>query len=310
MRYWGWTCNRGGGTFSAMTSLQGKVVFITGGARGIGAEVARRLRNKGAKLVLTDLDKAELAALAAELGGDERALTVVADVRDLHAMQAAAAEAVERFGGIDVVVANAGIASYGSVLQVDPEAFKRVLDVDVLGVFHTVRATLPAVIDRRGYVLIVSSLAAYAAAPGLAPYNASKAAIEMLANAWRLEVAHHGVSVGSAHMSWIDTPMVRDTKADLPSFGELLAALPWPLNKTTTVDKCAEAFVKGIEGREDRVYCPDWVGLFRWLKPVLSTWVGELPIRKRAAELVPQMDAEVAALGRSTSAYNEDLEKS
>ncbi|MGO9928663.1 MAG: SDR family oxidoreductase [Mycobacterium sp.] len=291
-----------------MTSLQGKVVFITGGARGIGAELARRLRNKGAKLVLIDLDKGELAALAAELGED-RVVTVVADVRDLPAMQAAAAQGVERFGGIDVVVANAGIASYGSVLRVDPEAFKRVLDVNVLGVFHTVRATLPAVIERRGYVLIVSSLAAYAAAPGLAPYNASKGGIEMLANALRLEVAHHGVGVGSAHMSWINTALVRDTKADLPSFGEMLAKLPWPLNKTTTVDKCAEAFVKGIEGRATRVYCPSWVSLFRWAKPVLSTPLGELPVLRHTAELLPRMDAEAAALGRSTSAYNQALEK-
>jgi NAD(P)-dependent dehydrogenase (short-subunit alcohol dehydrogenase family) len=289
-----------------MMSLQGKVVFITGGARGIGAEVARRLRNKGARLVLTDLDKAELAALAAELGED-RVFTAVADVRDLAAMQAAAAEGVERFGGIDVVVANAGIISYGSLLQVDPEAFKRLLDVNVLGVFHTVRATLPAVIDRRGYVLIVSSLAAYTAAPGLAPYNASKAGIEILANALRLEVGHLGVTVGSAHMSWIDTALVRDSKADMSAFGELLASFPWPLNKTTTVDRCADAFVKGIEGRRDRIYCPRWVGLFRWLKPVLSTPVGELPIRKATAELLPRLDAEAAALGRSMSASNVEL---
>ena len=292
-----------------MTSLHDKVVFITGGAQGIGAELARRLHDKGAKLVLTDLDGAALTALAAQLGGEHRVLTMVADVRDLPAMKAAADEAVERFGGIDVVVANAGIASYGSVLQVDPEAFKRVLDVDVLGVFHTVRATLPAVIDRRGYVLIVSSLAAFAAAPGLAAYTASKAGVENFANALRLEVAHRGVSVGSAHMSWIDTALVRDTKTDLPSFGELLATLPWPLNKTTTVDECTAAFVKGIEGRKRRVYCPDWVGLFRWLKPVLSTAIGELPLRKTTAELLPQMDAEVAALGRSTSAYNQALGK-
>jgi hypothetical protein len=283
--------------------MQGKVVFITGGARGIGAEVARRLRNRGAKLVLTDLDQAELNTLAAELG-EEQVLTAVADVRDLPAMQAAADQAVERFGGIDVVVANAGIISYGSLLHVDPDAVKRLLDVNVLGVFHTVRATLPAVIDRRGYVLIVSSLAAYAASPGLAPYNASKAGVEILANALRLEVGHLGVGVGSAHMSWIDTALVRDSKADMPSFGELLARLPWPLNKTTTVDACADAFVKGIEARAHRVYCPRWVGLFRWLKPVLSTPVGELPIRKTTAELLPRMDAEAAALGRSMSAFN------
>ncbi|OBA71285.1 short-chain dehydrogenase [Mycobacterium sp. 1554424.7] len=289
-----------------MMSLHGKVVFITGGARGIGAEVARRLRNKGARLVLTDLDKAELAAVAAELG-EERVLTAVADVRDLPAMQAAADKAVERFGGIDVVVANAGIISYGSLLQVDPEAFKRLLDVNVLGVFHTVRATLPAVIDRRGYVLIVSSLAAYAAAPGLAPYNASKAGVEILANALRLEVGHRAVGVGSAHMSWIDTALIRDTKADMSAFREMLARFPWPLNKTTTVGECADAFVKGIEARADRIYCPRWVGLFRWIKPVLSTPVGELPIRKLTAELLPRIDAEVAALGRSTSASNVEL---
>jgi NAD(P)-dependent dehydrogenase (short-subunit alcohol dehydrogenase family) len=289
-----------------MMSVHGKVVFITGGARGIGAEVARRLRNKGARLVLTDLDEAELARIAAELGEDS-VLTAVADVRNLPAMQAAAAKGVERFGGIDVVVANAGIISCGSLLQVDPEAFKRLLDVNVLGVFHTVRATLPAVIDRRGYVLIVSSLAAYTAAPGLAPYNASKAGIEILANALRLEIGRLGVSVGSAHMSWIDTALVRDTKADNVAFGELLARFPWPLNKTTTVDRCADAFVKGIEGRRDRIYCPRWVGLFRWLKPVLSTPVGELPIRKATAELLPRLDAEAAALGRSKSASNVEL---
>lgn len=291
-----------------MTSLQDKVVLITGGARGIGAQVARRLGNRGAKLVLTDLNDAELTALAAEIG-DDRVLTAVADVRDLPAMQAVAARAVERFGGIDVVVANAGIASYGSVQQVDPEAFKRVMDINVLGVFNTVRAALPAVIERRGYVLIVSSLAAYAACPGLAPYNASKAAVEIFANALRLEVAHRGVSVGSSHMSWIDTALVRDTEADLPAFGKLLSSFPWPLNKTTTVDRCADAFVKGIEARRNRIYCPRWVALFRWVKPVLSTPAGELPLHKPTAELLPQLDAQVVALGRSTSAYNQGLSK-
>jgi NAD(P)-dependent dehydrogenase (short-subunit alcohol dehydrogenase family) len=292
-----------------MTSLLDKVVFITGGARGIGAEVAKRLRSKGAKLVLTDLDKDALETFAIQLGGVEHVLPIAADVRDLPAMQAAAEQAVERFGGIDVVVANAGIASYGSVLHVDPEAVKRVLDVNLLGVFHTVRATLPALIERRGYVLIVSSLAAFAAAPGMAPYDMSKAGNEHLANALRPEVAHLGVGVGVAHMSWIDTALVRDTKADLPSFSSQLAAMPWPLSKTTSVDKCAAAFVKGIEGRKKRVYCPPWVALFRWLKPVLSTRIGEFPVGRTASALMSQMDAEVVALGRSTSAYTEEIHK-
>jgi NAD(P)-dependent dehydrogenase (short-subunit alcohol dehydrogenase family) len=291
-----------------MTSVNSQIVFITGGAHGIGAEVARRLHAKGAKLVLTDLDEAALAARSAELG-DDRVLTAVADVRDLAAMQAAADRAVKKFGGIDVVVANAGIASYGSVLQVDPEAVKRVLDVNLLGVFHTVRAALPSVIDRRGYVLIVSSLAAFTAAPGMAPYDMSKAGNEHLAHALRLEVEHLGVAVGSAHMSWIDTAMVRDSKSDLPTFREQQAKFPWPLNKTTSVDKCAAAFVDGIEGRKKRVYCPKWVGVFRWVKPVLSTQLGERPVLRGVGDQLAQMDAEVAALGRSTSAHTQELEK-
>lgn len=291
-----------------MGSTSGKVVFITGGAAGVGAEVARRLHAKGARLVLTDVDAGALAQQAAALGGD-RVLTVAADVRDLAAMQAAADQAVQRFGGIDVVMANAGIASYGSVLQVDPEAVKRLLDINVLGVFHTVRAALPSLIDRRGYVLITSSLAAFAAAPGLAPYNASKAAVEQFANALRLELGHRGVDVGSAHMSWIDTAMVRDSKTDLSTFAEMLSKLPYPLSTTTSVEKCGAAFVKGIEGRKARVYCPGWVAAMRWLRPVMSTRLGEAPVRRFVPDLLPRMDAEVAALGRSTSVHSEKVDK-
>ena len=291
-----------------MGSMNGKVVFITGGAAGVGAEVARRLRDRGAKLVLTDLDEGNLKEVSTQLGADW-VLPVVADVRELGAMQSAVDQAVERFGGIDVVVANAGIASYGSVLQVDPEAFKRVLDVNVLGVFHTVRAALPSVIERRGYVLVVSSLAAYAASPGLAAYNASKAAAEQFANALRMEVAHRGVDVGSAHMSWIDTAMVRDSKQDLSTFDELVSKLPGPLKKTTSLADCGKAFVAGIEGRRRQINCPRWVGAIRWLKPVLSTPVGAAPVLKLVPDLLPRMDAEVAALGRSTSAHTEELEK-
>ena len=292
-----------------MASVNGKVALITGGARGIGAGVARRLHGKGARLVLIDVDEAPLKELTAELGEDN-VMTAIADVRDLSAMRRAADNAVERFSGIDIVIANAGVASYGSVQQVDPEAFKRVIDVNVVGVFNTVRAALPAVIDRRGYVLVVSSLAAYAASPGMAAYATAKAGAEQFANALRLELAPLGVDVGSAHMSWIDTPMIHDVKADLSTFRELLAASRGPVSKTTSVDKCAEAFVRGIEGRKHRVNCPPWVGLFRWLRPLWSSRVGEAQLLKSIPDgLLSRMDAEVAALGRSTSARSEALDK-
>lgn len=286
-----------------MSNLRNKVVLITGGARGIGAATARALADRGARLVLTDVDAEPLAALGAELGPDV-ALTVVADVTDLAAMQAAVADACDKFGGIDVIVANAGIASYGSVLGVDPATFRRVIDINVNGVFHTVRAALPSVIERKGYVLIVSSLAAFAAAPGLAAYNASKAGVEHFGNALRLEVAHQGVAVGTAHMSWIDTPLVQDAKSDLSAFAELISILPGPLKKTAAVDACVTAFVNGIEKRKRRIYVPGWVGLIRSRRNLLSSLAGDKAILPHVPELLPKMDAEVRALGRSTSARN------
>ncbi|MFC4602164.1 SDR family oxidoreductase [Rhodococcus kronopolitis] len=290
-----------------MASLEGKVVLITGAARGVGAEVARRLRRRGARLLLTDLDAEALAVLAAELG-DEHVLTVVADVCDLESMQAAVDRGVARFGGLDIAVANAGIASYGSVLAVDPAVFRKVLDVNVLGVFHTARAALPALVERRGYLLVVSSLAAYTASPGLAAYHASKAGAEYFANVLRLEVAHLGVDVGSAHMAWIDTPLVQEAKADLPSFRKMLAALPGPLSGTTSVEACGRRFERGIEKRASRINVPGWVGALRWVRPLVQTRLAERDIRRLTPVLLPEMDAEVAALGRSLSARTEALE--
>ncbi len=291
-----------------MSAVNQKVVLITGGARGVGAEVARRLHERGANLVLTDVDEGALEEIGAELGAD-RVLTVAADVRDLDAMEAAVAAAVDRFGGVDIVVANAGISTYGSVLKVDPEAFRLLVDINIVGVFNTVRAALPSVIERRGYVLIVSSAAAFGASAGLAPYDTSKAGVEQFANALRLEVAHLGVDVGSAHMLWIDTPLVQDAKSDLPSFRKMLDAMPGPLGKTTSVEACGKAFVKGIEARKRHVYCPDYVSLLRWLKPLLSARLLEPGLSKAVPELLPQMDAEVEALGRSLSARTKEVEK-
>jgi NAD(P)-dependent dehydrogenase (short-subunit alcohol dehydrogenase family) len=287
----------------SVSGLDGKVALVTGAARGIGAETARALARRGCRLVLTDVDGEPLRALAAEIG-DERALARECDVCDLASMQDGVAAGVERFGGIDLVLANAGIASYGSVMAVDPVTFRRVLDVNVLGVFHTVRAALPSVIERRGYILIVSSLAAFAPSAGLAAYGASKAGVEQFANALRLEVAHRGVDVGSAHMSWIDTPLVRDAKQDLSAFRQMLDTLPGPLGRTTSADACAAAFVKGMEERRRRVYVPRWVGVAAALRSVLTSPLGDREPLKHVPTMLPLMDDEVAALGRSTSARN------
>jgi NAD(P)-dependent dehydrogenase (short-subunit alcohol dehydrogenase family) len=287
--------------------LDGKVALITGGARGIGAETAKALAAKGVRVVITDVDTRALVEVAAQINehaGDERAVAVAADVTNLAAMEAAARRAVETYGGIDIVLANAGIASYGSVAAVDPATFRRVIDINVTGVFHTVRAALPSVVERQGYILVVSSLAAFAAAPGLAAYNASKAGAEHFANALRLELAHEGVDVGCAHMSWIDTPLVQDAKEDLGAFRRMLDTLPYPLGRTTSVDKCVDAFVSGIAGRKRHVYVPGWVAGLAQARNVINSSLAARETLKHTPTLLPEMDAEVAALGRSTSARN------
>ncbi|WP_203337772.1 SDR family oxidoreductase [Nocardioides limicola] len=291
----------------ARSTLEGKVAFITGAARGIGAETARALAARNVKLLLTDLDEAPLRELAAELG-EENAVAVVADVCDLPAMEAAVAQAVQRFGGIDLVLANAGIASYGSVAQVDPTTFKRVIDINVLGVFHTVRAALPSVTERKGYILVVSSLAAFTPVPGLAAYNASKAGVEHFANALRLEMSWQGVGVGTAHMSWIDTPLVQDAKKDLSAFRKMLDAMPPPLGTTTSVDACVKAFVKGLEKRSRHVFVPGWVAAIAQGRNLAAGRVVQKVMDTQSPELLPLMDEEVRRLGRSTSARNTALD--
>ncbi len=283
--------------------LAGKVALITGGARGIGAETAKELARRGTRVVLTDVDKEPLDEVVAAIG-PENALGVIADVCDLDSMESAVAQGVDQFGGIDFVVANAGIASYGSVLAVDPATFRRVIDVNINGVFHTVRAALPSLIDRKGYILVVSSLAAFAPAPGLAAYNASKAGSEHFANALRLEVKHLGVDVGSAHMSWIDTPLVQDAKRDSAGFRHMLETLPGPLRKTTDVQSCVDAFVEGLEKRSRRVFVPKWVGQVQRFRTVITSPLGERDTLKKVPSILPEMDADVARLGRSTSARN------
>ncbi|MDH6281762.1 NAD(P)-dependent dehydrogenase (short-subunit alcohol dehydrogenase family) [Prescottella agglutinans] len=198
------------------------------------------------------------------------------------------------------MLANAGMGGYGSVAQIDPATFARIVEVNLVGAFNTVRAALPTVLDRRGYILIVSSGAAFVASAGMAAYNASKAGVEHFATTTRLEFASHGVGVGSAHMLWIDTPLVRDARAAVPAISDMIATLPGPLSKTLPVDACADALVAALASRKRRVYFPRWIATLSWLKPVLSSRLAERAMM-RTASLLPDMDRQAAELGRSTS---------
>ena len=234
--------------------LAGKVVLVTGAARGIGAETARAAAARGARLALVGLEPEALAAVAASVGPGHT--WQECDVTDQAALDRAVACAVETLGGIDVVVANAGVANNGTVAANPVAALARTIEVNLIGVVRTVSATLPYVTRSRGYYLLVSSAAAFTVLPGMASYCAAKAGVEQFGNALRLELAHKGVAVGTAHPSWVDTDLVRDLREDLPVLRGALRRLPWPLGRTTAPAACAEAFVDGIERRRRRVYVP------------------------------------------------------
>jgi NAD(P)-dependent dehydrogenase (short-subunit alcohol dehydrogenase family) len=276
--------------------LDDKVVMITGAARGIGAATARRAAAKGARVSLVGLEPDRMRALAGELG--ERAAWFEADVTSQESMDGAVAGTVAAFGGIDVVLANAGIGNSGTVAISPADVLARTIEVNVNGVVRTVSAALPHVLERRGYVMVVSSTAAFTMMPGMAAYAASKAAVEQYANCLRLEVAHRGVKVGSVHPGWIDTDLVRDQRKDLKTFDEAFERFPWPMNATTSVEDCADAIVDGMERRRRRVYVPKAIAVVQALRTLTTGPVGDWLIRREAKTLVPQMEAEVVALGR------------
>lgn len=234
--------------------VRDRTVLITGAARGIGAETARRLAARGANLALVGLEPELLERLAGELG--HGAAFWEADVRDAAALGRAVDAAVERFGGIDVVMANAGIApAAATVAGGDPEAFERVIDVNLLGVWRTVRATLPHVRARRGYVLCIASIAAAVHVPLLAPYNMAKAGVEALADSLRPELAGDGVDVGCAYFGLIDTDMVRGAFAE-SSTQRLRAQVPGALTRPLPVAAAAYGLERGIERRARRIVVP------------------------------------------------------
>lgn len=278
-------------------SLRDSVVFVTGPARGIGERVARLAAARGARLALAGLEPDRLRALAADLGDGHAWFEC--DVTDQASVDAAVAGTVRALGGIDTVVANAGIANNGTVAVNPADALARTVEVNLVGVLRTVSATLPEVVSRKGYLLLVSSAAAFTMLPGMAAYCASKAGVEQFGNVLRLEVAHRGVRVGTAHPIWVDTDLVRDQQHDLRTFRESMRRLPWPLSATMTVEQCAQSIVDGIEHRRRRVYVPRALAAVQALRTVFTGPVAGAVLTRKARTLVPQLEDEVRALGRS-----------
>jgi NAD(P)-dependent dehydrogenase (short-subunit alcohol dehydrogenase family) len=272
--------------------LSGKVALVTGGARGIGFETARALSRRGAKVAIADLDPAAAETAAARVH-DTLAIGVAADVTDRGALQRAVATAVDRFGSLDVVVANAGIASRATTLRaMASENAERVIDVDLLGVYRTVDAALPEVVRNRGHIVVVSSIYAFMNGVGTIPYAMSKAGVEQLGRALRVELALHGASASVAYFGWIDTEMVKRAVDGDPLAGELLGTFPPPLRKRISPAEAGEAIARGIEERRPRIILPRrWTALsvLRGILNPLSD--AQLERDARTLGLLRQLDA-------------------
>ncbi|MFC4054433.1 SDR family NAD(P)-dependent oxidoreductase [Actinomadura syzygii] len=240
-------------------TLTGRRVLITGAARGIGAALAARLHGRGAKVALTGLEPELLAPVAARCGP---APWWTCDVTDRDGVAEVVESAVRALGGgLDVVVANAGVAAQMPVVGGDPSVLEQSLRVNVLGVHNTLRAAGPHISHERGYALAVASLAAAVHAPLLGAYSASKAAVEALGDTLRAELRPYGAKAGVAYFAELDTDMTRrgfGTEAASALTGsQRLSGL---VSAVTPLDVGIDALERGIARRSKRVVAPWWVG--------------------------------------------------
>ncbi|MER6783644.1 SDR family oxidoreductase [Streptomyces sp. NPDC000658] len=289
--------------------LEGQVVVVTGAARGVGELLARKLSARGAKVALVGLEPDLLKQVSERLHSDSDHW--YADVTDHEAMSRVAAEVKERFGKVDVVVANAGVANGGPFADSDPDSWRRVIEVNLIGSAVTARAFLPLLRESRGYLLQIASLAAITPAPMMTAYCASKSGVEAFAHSLRAEVAHQGVRVGVGYLSWTDTDMVRGADQD-EVMRELRQRLPWPSNKTYPLGPAVDRIVAGVERRSPHVYGQGWLRGMQSVRGYLPGIIGTVGRRemKRFAPRLQGMRTGLVGAGGSADEQTRATQRS
>jgi NAD(P)-dependent dehydrogenase (short-subunit alcohol dehydrogenase family) len=235
--------------------LTNRVVVITGSTGGLGSAVATALRAKGARLGLLDLDAKAVETQAASLGGPEVACGWPVDVRSMDSVQGAVDAVADHFGGIDVVIANAGIEAVTPLTHMDPDRFDAIIDINLNGVWRTFKAALPHVQARQGYLLATSSMAAFVHSPLHAHYTASKAGVWAMCDSLRLELRGDNVGVGAVYPTFFSTKMTDHAQAN-PAARKIWPNEQGGLWKTIPLAAVVDATVKAIEDRSELVVVP------------------------------------------------------
>lgn len=263
---------------TAPDQLANRRVLITGAARGIGAALARRLHGRGARVAVAGLECDLLADVATSVGGP----WWECDVADRAQVDTVVDAAADALGGLDAVVANAGIAAQLPLVGGDPAIFEQMIAVNLLGTYYTLRAAGPHLSHPRGYALAISSLGAVVHLPLMGAYSASKAAVEALGNTLRQELRPSGARVGVAYFAELDTDMtIRgfDTRAAKQLLGGR------SITRVTPLEVGIRALERGIARRSRVIVAPGWT------RPALAGRmlvqpVAELIARRNIAEAV------------------------
>ena len=231
-----------------MNRFKEKTVLVTGAASGIGLAAARRFLDEGARVVVLDIDEATLRKAAAGLPQD-RVLVQVGDTADQKTASAAVKAAVDRFGGLDILINNAGMATEGDILHTSEEDFARVMAVNVAGYFHMAKAAMPELVKSKGSIVMTSSVSGLGGDWELFAYNTSKGAVSNMVRAMAMDAAKDGVRVNAVNPSFTVSRMTEDMLSDPELVAEFRKRMPLGAPEDPEGVAAAMAFLASEDAR-------------------------------------------------------------
>jgi NAD(P)-dependent dehydrogenase (short-subunit alcohol dehydrogenase family) len=283
--------------------VRGQRVLITGAARGIGAALAENLARRGARVALAGLEPELMEGVAALCG--EGTFWGKCDVSKFDQVSAAIDAAAETLGGLDVVVANAGIAAGGPLRLQDVRSWERVIEINLLGVMYTDRAALQHLEASRGYLLNIASTAAALRGPGMSAYCAAKAGVEALSDCLRIEMGPFGVQVGVGYFLFLDTDMVKDAEREMPLLERAKAQMPNALAKTYPLAPAIDEVVAAIAARRRRVAYPRWFVPALVARQLFASPLVESRFKRTTPESLREYEQLVAERGATAASATE-----